>query len=114
MFLGHNSGSLFQQFMELRKSLRNGYEKKKLVMKLKSNLSLEISKYIIIIYKTKRNYISIWIVFIKIFSKASNRRFELGETNYLEKITKAKFRQIKTSLSQIKSDRAHIMTCCIH
>jgi hypothetical protein len=37
----------------------------------KSNLSLEISKYIIIlfIYKTKRNYISIWIVFIKIFQK---------------------------------------------
>jgi cobalt-zinc-cadmium resistance protein CzcA len=42
------------------------------------------------------------------FSKASNRRFELGETNYLEKITaQAKFRQIKTSLSQIKVIRAH-------
>jgi cobalt-zinc-cadmium resistance protein CzcA len=41
------------------------------------------------------------------FSKASNRRFELGETNYLEKITaQAKFRQIKTSLSQIKSDKS--------
>ena len=31
------------------------------------------------------------------FSKASDRRFELGETNYLEKITaQSKFRQIRT------------------
>jgi cobalt-zinc-cadmium resistance protein CzcA len=46
------------------------------------------------------------IAFIKIF--ASNRRFELGETNYLEKITaQAKFRQTKKqSLSQIKSDKS--------
>ncbi|HRA73802.1 MAG TPA: efflux RND transporter permease subunit, partial [Flavobacterium sp.] len=36
------------------------------------------------------------------FSKASNRKFELGETNYLEKITaQAKFRKISTTLSQI-------------
>jgi cobalt-zinc-cadmium resistance protein CzcA len=69
-------------------------------MKLKSNLSLEISKYIIIlfIYKTKRN--SILDSLYQNFSKASNRRFELGETNYLEKITaQAKFRQIKKPIT---------------
>jgi cobalt-zinc-cadmium resistance protein CzcA len=40
------------------------------------------------------------------FSKASDRRFELGETNYLEKITaQSKFRQIRTRLSQIEKDK---------
>jgi cobalt-zinc-cadmium resistance protein CzcA len=40
------------------------------------------------------------------FSKASNRKFELGETNYLEKITaQAKFRKISTTLSQIENDK---------
>jgi cobalt-zinc-cadmium resistance protein CzcA len=40
------------------------------------------------------------------FSKASNRRFELGETNYLEKITaQAKSGQIKTKKSQIEKDK---------
>ncbi|ESU27198.1 cation efflux protein [Flavobacterium limnosediminis JC2902] len=40
------------------------------------------------------------------FSNASNRKFELGETNYLEKITaQAKFRQIKTTLSQIEKQK---------
>ena len=39
------------------------------------------------------------------FSKASNRRFELGETNYLEKITaESKFRQIKMKLSQLGNE----------
>ncbi|AWG22451.1 CusA/CzcA family heavy metal efflux RND transporter [Flavobacterium faecale] len=41
------------------------------------------------------------------FSKASDRRFELGETNYLEKITaQSKYRQIKTKLTQIKKEVA--------
>jgi cobalt-zinc-cadmium resistance protein CzcA len=40
------------------------------------------------------------------FSKASDRKFELGETNYLEKITaQAKFRKISTALSQIENDK---------
>jgi cobalt-zinc-cadmium resistance protein CzcA len=40
------------------------------------------------------------------FSKASDRKFELGETNYLEKITaQAKFRKISTTLSQIENDK---------
>jgi hypothetical protein len=38
------TGSLFQQFMELRKSLRTNYEKEKASYEIKkSNLSLEIS-----------------------------------------------------------------------
>lgn len=40
------------------------------------------------------------------FSKASDRKFELGETNYLEKITaEAKFRQIQTTLLQIENQK---------
>ena len=40
------------------------------------------------------------------FSKASNRRFELGETNYLEKITaQSKARQIALKLSQIRNEK---------
>ena len=40
------------------------------------------------------------------FSKASDRKFELGETNYLEKITaQAKFKKISTTLSQIENDK---------
>jgi heavy metal efflux system protein len=40
------------------------------------------------------------------FSKASDRKFELGETNYLEKITaQAKFRKIRTMLSQIDNNK---------
>ncbi|WP_304199164.1 CusA/CzcA family heavy metal efflux RND transporter [Flavobacterium alvei] len=40
------------------------------------------------------------------FSKASDRKFELGETNYLEKITaQAKFRKISTTLSQLENDK---------
>lgn len=40
------------------------------------------------------------------FSKASDRRFELGESNYLEKITaQAKFRQINTKLNQLQKDK---------
>jgi len=40
------------------------------------------------------------------FSNASGRKFELGETNYLEKITaESKFRHIRSKLSQIESDK---------
>ncbi|MCT4629558.1 CusA/CzcA family heavy metal efflux RND transporter [Winogradskyella sp.] len=39
------------------------------------------------------------------FSKTAKRRFELGETNYLEKITaKSKHRQIKLNLTKAKED----------
>ena len=41
------------------------------------------------------------------FSKASNRRFELGETNYLEKITaQAKSQKIAAELQKIDKEKA--------
>jgi cobalt-zinc-cadmium resistance protein CzcA len=107
MFLGTTavfSNSLWSS----EKSLRNGMKKEKLVMKFKKKqLSLEISKvYNHIVYLQNQEKLYFYLDSLyQNFSKASNRRFELGETNYLEKITaQAKFRQIKTSLSQIKSD----------
>jgi cobalt-zinc-cadmium resistance protein CzcA len=40
------------------------------------------------------------------FSKAGNRKFELGESNYLEKITaEAKSKQIHTTLIQLKNQK---------
>lgn len=40
------------------------------------------------------------------FSKAGNRKFELGETNYLEKITdEAKLKQIHTAFIQIQKQK---------
>ncbi len=40
------------------------------------------------------------------FSKAGSRKFELGETNYLEKITaEAKSKQVYTTLHQLKSQK---------
>jgi cobalt-zinc-cadmium resistance protein CzcA len=43
------------------------------------------------------------------FSKAGSRKFELGETNYLEKITaEAKSKQIRTTLIQLKN-RKHAL-----
>jgi cobalt-zinc-cadmium resistance protein CzcA len=82
----------------------------------KSNLSLEISKvYNHIVYLQNQEKLYFYLDSLyQNFSKASNRRFELGETNYLEKITaQAKFRQ-KQAYHKLKVIRAHIMTCCIH
>ena len=40
------------------------------------------------------------------FSKASDRRYELGETNYLEKITAlAKYKQVETQLQQLNYEK---------
>ena len=85
------------------------FEKEKARYELEKNkLSLEISKvFYQIVYLQHQE-----VLYKKLdslyqnFSKASNRRFELGETNYLEKITaQAKFRQIALKLSQIKNDK---------
>jgi cobalt-zinc-cadmium resistance protein CzcA len=57
--------------------------------------------YQIVFYKIKKIIFYLDSLYQN-FSKASDRRFELGETNYLEKITaQAKFRQIKTKLSKL-------------
>lgn len=85
------------------------YEKEKANFEVQKNkLSVEISKvYYHIVYLQNREKLYFYLDSLyQNFSKASDRRFELGETNYLEKITaQAKFRQIKTSLSQIENDK---------
>jgi cobalt-zinc-cadmium resistance protein CzcA len=63
--------------------------------------------YQIVFYKIKKIIFYLDSLYQN-FSKASDRRFELGETNYLEKITaQAKFRQIKTKLSKLGMIEAH-------
>jgi cobalt-zinc-cadmium resistance protein CzcA len=85
------------------------YEKEKALYEIqKNNLSLEISKvYYQIVFLQNQEKLYFYLDSLyQNFSKASDRRFELGETNYLEKITaQAKFRQIKTKLSQIGNDK---------
>ena len=85
------------------------YEKEKANYNIQKNkLALEIAKvYNHIVYLQNREKLYFYLDSLyQNFSKASDRRFELGETNYLEKITaQAKFRQIKTSLSQIENDK---------
>jgi cobalt-zinc-cadmium resistance protein CzcA len=58
------------------------------------------------IYKS-REIIFLFDSLIKNFSKASNRRFELGETNYLENNSSSNLD--KTSHHKLKVIRAHIM-----
>jgi cobalt-zinc-cadmium resistance protein CzcA len=92
-----------------KKVNKTEYEKEKANFKIQKNkLSLEISKvYYHIVYLQNREKLYFYLDSLyQNFSKASDRRFELGETNYLEKITaQAKFRQIETSLSQIENDK---------
>jgi cobalt-zinc-cadmium resistance protein CzcA len=85
------------------------YEKEKTLYEIhKNKLSLEISKvYYQIVFLQNQEKLYFYLDSLyQNFSKASDRRFELGETNYLEKITaQAKLRQIKTKLSQIGNDK---------
>ena len=74
----------------------------------KKNLTLEISKvydHIVFLQHQEKLYHYLDSLYQN-FSKASDRKFELGETNYLEKITaQAKFRKIRTMLSQINNEK---------
>ncbi|SHG22931.1 cobalt-zinc-cadmium resistance protein CzcA [Flavobacterium segetis] len=85
------------------------YENEKANFEIKKNkLSLDVSKsYQHIVYLQNQEKLYRYMDSLyQSFSKASDRRFELGETNYLEKITaQAKFRQIRTKLSQIENDK---------
>jgi cobalt-zinc-cadmium resistance protein CzcA len=74
----------------------------------KNKLKLEVSKvYHQIVYVQHQEKLYFYLDSLyQNFSKASDRRFELGETNYLEKITaEAKFRQIRTKLSQLDKEK---------
>lgn len=76
---------------------------------LKNSLSLEVSKtyYQIVYWQHQERLYQYLDSLYQNFSKASDRRYELGESNYLEKITaEAKFRQIKTKLIQIEKEKS--------
>lgn len=85
------------------------YEKEKAYFEIqKSKLCLEVSKvYEHIVYLQNQEKLYFYLDSLyQNFSKASDRRFELGETNYLEKITaQSKFRQIRLKLSQIDLEK---------
>ena len=89
--------------------LTSEYEKEKAKFDLQKNkLALAVSKVyeqIVYLQNQEKRYEYLDSLYQN-FSKASNRRFELGETNYLEKITaQAKSGQIKTKKSQIEKDK---------
>jgi cobalt-zinc-cadmium resistance protein CzcA len=92
-----------------RKVYSSEYEREKANFDIQKNkLSLAVSKsYQHIVYLQHQEKLYHYLDSLyQNFSKASDRRFELGETNYLEKITaQAKFRQIRTKLSQIENDK---------
>ncbi|CAM4091882.1 CusA/CzcA family heavy metal efflux RND transporter [Flavobacterium weaverense] len=92
-----------------KKVYTSEFEKEKASFEIEKNkLSLAVSKsYQHIVYLQNQEKLYHYLDSLyQNFSKASDRRFELGETNYLEKITAlAKFRQIRTKLSQIENDK---------
>jgi cobalt-zinc-cadmium resistance protein CzcA len=92
-----------------KKLLTSEFEKEKARFELQKNkLILAVSKvyeHIVYLQNQEKRYVYLDSLYQN-FSKASNRRFELGETNYLEKITaQAKSGQIKTKKSQIEKDK---------
>jgi cobalt-zinc-cadmium resistance protein CzcA len=92
-----------------KKVFSSEYEKEKANFEIQKNkLSLAVAKshqHIVYLQHQEKLYQYLDSLYQN-FSKASDRRFELGETNYLEKITaQAKFRQIRTKLSQIENDK---------
>ncbi|MBK5722160.1 TolC family protein [Dysgonomonas sp. Marseille-P4677] len=74
----------------------------------KNKLALDISlvyEQIVYTQNKERLYTELDSLY-SAFSKAGSRKFELGETNYLEKITaEAKSKQIHTTLIQLKSQK---------
>lgn len=92
-----------------RKVNQAAYEQEQARFELQKNkLSLEISKtyqHIVYLQHQESSYMYLDSLYQN-FSKASDRRFELGETNYLEKITaQAKFRQIRSKLNQLDKEK---------
>jgi cobalt-zinc-cadmium resistance protein CzcA len=92
-----------------KKVYRSEYEKEKANYEIqKMKLSLEVSKvyqHIVFLQNKEKLYVYLDSLYNN-FSSASGRKFELGETNYLEKITaESKFRHIRSKLSQIESDK---------
>ena len=100
----------FPTFYGAQKNLLNSeYEREKAFFEISKNkLSNQVAQVYnrIVYYQNQEKLFHYLDSLYQNFSKASNRRFELGETNYLEKITaESKFRQIRTRLSQIEKDK---------
>jgi cobalt-zinc-cadmium resistance protein CzcA len=73
----------------------------------KNNLIKNISKsyYNVVYLNEKLNYLILIDSLYENFSKATKRRFELGDANYLEMITaQSKYKEYSTQLSQLKND----------
>ena len=108
--IGAQQSFLFPTVYGAQKKLNTAeYEKQQASFELEKNkLSLEISKlYYQIVYLQHQEILYEMLDSLyQNFTKASNRRFELGETNYLEKITaQSKARQIAVKLSQIRNEK---------
>lgn len=108
--IGAQQSFLFPTVYGAQKKLNTAeYEKQQASFELEKNkLSLEISKlYYQIVYLQHQEILYEMLDSLyQNFTKASNRRFELGETNYLEKITaQSKARQIALKLSQIRNEK---------
>jgi cobalt-zinc-cadmium resistance protein CzcA len=92
-----------------KKILKTAYEKEKASFELqKSKLKSSIEKVYnqIVFYQHQEKLYHFLDSLHQNFAKASSRRFELGESNYLEKITaQAKYKQITTQLKQVASDK---------
>lgn len=98
------------QYASQKKLYTAEYEKEKSLLEIQKNtLSNQVAQtYNEIVYYNHQEKLYKYLDSLyQNFSKASDRRFELGETNYLEKITaQSKFRQIRTQLSQIDKSRS--------
>jgi cobalt-zinc-cadmium resistance protein CzcA len=92
-----------------RKVFHSEFEKEEATFNIKkSKLTYQVSNvYNHIVYLQNQEKLYHYLDSLyQNFSKASDRKFELGETNYLEKITaQAKFRKISMMLSQIDNNK---------
>lgn len=93
-----------------KKQLQSDYEVESNLLEIEKNkLNHKVSKsYYQIVYWQNREQLYQYLDSLyQSFAKASNRRFELGETNYLEKITaQAKSQKIAAELVKIEKEKA--------
>ncbi|MEZ4787991.1 MAG: CusA/CzcA family heavy metal efflux RND transporter [Flavobacterium haoranii] len=93
-----------------KKLSKSDYEVESKALEIeKSKLNRKVSKnyYEIVYWQNREKLYQYLDSLYQNFSKASNRRFELGETNYLEKITaQAKSQKIAAELQKIDKEKA--------
>ncbi|MVO08309.1 CusA/CzcA family heavy metal efflux RND transporter [Flavobacterium sp. TP390] len=92
-----------------KKQLQSDYEVESKVLEIEKNkLNRKVSQnyYEIVYWQNREKLYQYLDSLYQSFSKASNRRFELGETNYLEKITaQAKSQKIAAELVKIEKEK---------